>query len=75
MGEQLDDDGDSLESIEGCLTDAQYNRDEHRKAVIDDILDNWVSQSHNGKFHAILATSSIPRQSSITNCLPSVTAV
>lgn len=60
MGEQLDDDGDSLESIEGCLTDAQYNRDEHRKAVIDDILDNWVSQSHNGKFHAILATSSIP---------------
>lgn len=60
MGEALDDDGDSLESIEGELPDAQYDRDEHRKAVVDDIIENWVSQSHNGKFHAMLATSSIP---------------
>lgn len=60
MGEELDDDGDALESIEGEISDIQYNRDEHRKTVIDDILDNWVSQSHNSKFHAMLATSSIP---------------
>lgn len=60
MGEQLDDDGDRLESIEGQLTEAQYDRDEHREAVVEDILENWNSQSHFGKFHAILATSSIP---------------
>lgn len=39
MGEALDDDGDSLESIEGELPDAQYDRDEHRKAVVDDIIE------------------------------------
>lgn len=60
MGAEMDEDGNILESVEGELTDAQYDRDEHRKAVVDDILENWVSQSHNGKFHAMLATSSIP---------------
>lgn len=60
MGAELDEDGHILDSIEGELTDAQYDRDEHRKAVVDDILENWISQSHNGKFHAMLATSSIP---------------
>lgn len=60
MGAQLDDDGDVLESIEGELPDSQYDRDEHRKAVVDDILENWTCQSHNGKFHAMLATNSIP---------------
>lgn len=60
MGADLDEEGNELESIEGQLTDAQYDRDEHRTAVVDDILQNWVPQSHNGKFHAMLATSSIP---------------
>lgn len=60
MGAQLDDDDKLLESIEGLIPESQYNRKEHRKAVVDDILENWVIQSHNGKFHAILATSSIP---------------
>lgn len=60
MGEELDDDGDALESIEGEISEAQYDRDEHRAAVVDDILENWVSQSQNSKFHAMLATSSIP---------------
>lgn len=60
MGQQMDDDGDLLESIEGELPESQYNRAEHRKAVIDDIIDNWTSQSNAGKFHAMLATSSIP---------------
>ena len=60
MGAQLGDNGEVLESIEGQLTDAQYDREQHRKAVVDDILENWISQSHNGKFHAMLATSSIP---------------
>ncbi|MCF2682634.1 type I restriction endonuclease subunit R [Faecalicatena contorta] len=60
MGADLDEEGNELESIEAQLTDAQYDRDEHRTAVVDDILQNWVPQSHNGKFHAMLATSSIP---------------
>ncbi|KIR01228.1 Type I restriction-modification system, restriction subunit R [Lachnospiraceae bacterium TWA4] len=59
MGAQLDDTGHLLESIEGEFTDALYDCDEHRKAVVEDILDNWNSQSYCGKFHAMLATSSI----------------
>ena len=60
MGEKLDDDGDALDSIEAEIPEAQYNCDEHRQKVIDDILDNWVSQSINGKYHAILACNRIP---------------
>lgn len=60
MGEQLDDEGNPLESIEGEFLETLYDRDEHRKAVVDDILDNWETQSNFGKFHAMLATSSIP---------------
>nr|WP_302600018.1 HsdR family type I site-specific deoxyribonuclease [uncultured Cellulosilyticum sp.] len=60
MGAELDEEGNVLESIEGEFQDDLYDRDEHRAAVVDDILENWVSQSHNGKFHAMLATSSIP---------------
>ena len=60
MGAALDDNGRETESIEGCIKDVQYNRAEHRKAVVDDILVNWNVQSHFGKFHAMLATSSIP---------------
>lgn len=81
MGAQLGDDGDELESIEGAITDAQYDRDEHRAAVVDDILENWVNQSHNSKFHALLATSSIPeaikyyREIRSRNCGLKITAV
>ena len=39
---------------------SQYERSEHQCAVVDDILDNWTTLSHGGKFHAIFATSSIP---------------
>lgn len=59
MGEALDDEGDALESIEGELPEGQYNCEKHRNKVIDDILDNWVSQSLNSKYHAILACSGI----------------
>lgn len=81
MGAELGDDGNVLESIEGQLTDAQYDRDEHRQAVVDDILENWVCQSHGGKFHAILATSSIPeaikyyKEIKSRNCGLKITAV
>lgn len=54
------DDGKYVRGIEDDLQKAQYDRDEHRKAVIEDIRSNWIRLSHNGKFHAIFATSSIP---------------
>lgn len=45
--------------IEDYLPNAQYECDEHQDKVVEDILANWIYLSHNGKFHAILATSSI----------------
>lgn len=46
--------------IEDHLSNSQYNRVEHQNAVVQDIADNWVTLSQNGKFHAIFATASIP---------------
>lgn len=45
--------------IEDYVPDEQYQTEEHRRNVVKDILDNWAYLSHNGKFHAIFATSSI----------------
>ena len=36
-----------------------YESEEHRKKVAEDIVDNWISISHDYKFHGMLATSSI----------------
>lgn len=60
MAGYIGDDGKYVQGIEDYLPNAQYDRDEHRKAVIDDIRKNWIRLSHNRKFHAIFATSSIP---------------
>ena len=49
-----------LKGIEDYLPVSQYEREEHQCAVVDDILENWTTQSHDSKFHAIFATSSIP---------------
>ena len=46
--------------IEAQVPTVQYNRDEHRQKVVEDILNNWEMLSVGSKFHAILATSSIP---------------
>ncbi|MEW6916381.1 HsdR family type I site-specific deoxyribonuclease [Trueperella pyogenes] len=61
MGPSEDEIGRSLESIEGHLTQAQYGDETaHKDMVVADILDQCQILSHGGKFHAILATSSIP---------------
>ena len=60
MAGYVGDDGKYVQGIEDYLSNAQYDRDEHRKAVINDIRKNWIRLSHNWKFHAIFATSSIP---------------
>ena len=53
-------DGKWFKGIEDYIGESQYNREEHRKAVVADILENWPTLSRIGKFHAIFATSSIP---------------
>ena len=56
----LGDDGKWVKGIEDYLPTAQYLSLEHQNMVVEDIQDNWLTLSHNGKFHAIFATSSIP---------------
>lgn len=52
-------DGTYIKGIEDYLPNSQYDCEKHRKAVVRDILDNWVTLSHGSKFHAIFATNSI----------------
>lgn len=56
----LGNDGKWVKGIEDYLPNSQYLSPEHQNKVVEDILDNWVTLSRNGKFHAIFATSSIP---------------
>lgn len=51
--------GDYQRGIEDYLPNTQYERDEHRNAVLNDIAENWEVLSQSGRFHAIFATSSI----------------
>lgn len=55
-----DDNDKYIKGIEDYIPNVQYDHEEHRETVIEDILDNWVTLSQAGKFHAMLATSSIP---------------
>lgn len=55
------DDGKYVKGIEDyLLSNGQYRTEEHQKMVVQDILDNWLTISHNYKFHGMFATSSIP---------------
>lgn len=51
--------GKRVSGIEDFVPVSQYACDKHRNAVVKDILENWTVLSHDNKFHAILATSSI----------------
>ena len=52
--------GEEVKGIEDYIPNTQYEGEEHQKAVVEDICENWQTQSRNSKFHAIFATSSIP---------------
>ena len=52
--------GNYIKGIEDYIPNVQYQTREHTKSVVKDILENWTTLSHNSKFHAIFATSSIP---------------
>lgn len=56
----FDSKGDYIKGIEDYIPSVQYLTEEHTTTVVKDILENWVTLSHNSKFHAIFATSSIP---------------
>lgn len=55
-----DDAGNYIRGIEDYLSKSQYDCDEHRSMVVDNILENWTVLSQNNKYHAIFATSGIP---------------
>lgn len=59
MAGHYNNSGKFVKGIEDYLNKAQYERIEHQITVVEDIKDNWIRLSHNFKFHAILATSSI----------------
>ena len=61
MGPMVDSAGNRIKGIEDFLTHAQYwPGTPHHGKVVEDILRRFPVLSHGNKFHAILATSSIP---------------
>ena len=60
MAGYTDSDGKYVKGIEDYLPKNQYRRIEHQREVVKDIKQQWRVLSHNNKFHAIFATSSIP---------------
>lgn len=59
MSGHIDTAGNYIKGIEDYIPKSQYDREEHFNKVVEDILENWLMLSQNGKFHAIFATSSI----------------
>ena len=61
MGPKVDEAGGRVKGIEDFLSPSQYAPETpHEFQVIDDIVEQFPVLSHGNKFHAILATSSIP---------------
>lgn len=52
--------GKYKKGIEDYVSNSQYTTEEHQRAVVSDVIEHWNTYSHNSKFHAIFATSSIP---------------
>ena len=52
-------DGSYVRGIEDYVPRSQYDSNGHRRAVVQDIVDGWTARSVGGRFHAMLATSSI----------------
>jgi len=59
MAGYINNAGKYVQGVEDYLPKSQYERDEHKEKVVENILDNWITLSQDGKFHAIFATSSI----------------
>ena len=59
MAYSFDSMGNKVDGVEDYLPKSQYSCDTHHEMVVKDIIDNWLTLSYGGKFHAILATASI----------------
>ncbi|OBZ01492.1 DEAD/DEAH box helicase [Streptococcus dysgalactiae subsp. equisimilis] len=59
MCEELKD-SKLIKGIEDYVPNEQYETEEYRLEVINDIKSKWPLYSNNNKFHAIFAASSIP---------------
>lgn len=51
--------GKYIKGIEDLLPNTQYDTQEFREKVVEDILNNWTRLSRNNKFHALFATTGI----------------
>ena len=62
MAGYKNEEGKYIKGIEDYIPNSQYTTDEHKNAVVKDILESFPTLSKHGKirFHAIFATSSIP---------------
>ena len=60
MAGQVGEDGTYHKGIEDYIGKEAYETEDYQQAVVDDIVENWLTMSRNHKFHAIFATSSIP---------------
>lgn len=56
----IGEDGNYHKGIEDYIPKTQYEEDAYQYAVVEHMLEDWLTTSHNGKFHGIFATSSIP---------------
>ena len=54
------EDGTYQKGIEDYYSKELYESDPYQDAVVDDIVENWLTLSRNNKFHGIFAVSSIP---------------
>lgn len=52
--------GEYVKGIEDYIPNSQYEREQHQNKMVQDMKDNWVILSHNGKFYTIFAITSIP---------------
>lgn len=56
-----DEKGDYIKGIEDYVPKSQYRaNDKHQRKVIEHIKSDWTVETHQNKFHALFATSSIP---------------
>ncbi len=59
MAGYQDDKGKYIKGIEDYVPNVQYQTEDHQNRVVDDIAEQIPDLSHNYKFHAVFATSSI----------------
>lgn len=59
MGPSTDEHGNEIPGIESFIPPSQYETEEHRNAVVEDIISNFSTISRNHKFHSLFTTRSI----------------